>query len=104
CGFLLYLVEVCLLEADLLSGALTASLFAGLSGPADYCAFPKCIEAMHEDGAKSAAIGDEQGDCDNSPDNSCHGQEAAHLAASERIPGVHGYLFKHIFVRSTWTT
>src|SRR5262249_41897502 len=93
--FLLYLVEVGLFKADLLAGTLTSGLFAGLARPADDSALPKGIEAMHQDGAKSAAVRDEQCDRDDPPDDSHHGEKAAHLAAGEGVPGVDADLFQH---------
>src|SRR5258708_21472833 len=80
-------VEVGLLQTHFFAGTLSARLLAGLLRPADDNAFAESVEAAHQDAAKAAAVGDQQGDGGNSPDDAQHGQQAAGVVAPESNPG-----------------
>src|SRR5438045_2651061 len=67
-------VHVFLLENNFLPGALTSGLLAGLLRPADHHAFAECVKAIHQDLAKTAAVGDQQRDRRDSPYHAEHGE------------------------------
>ena len=74
-------VEVSLLQTHFLAGTLSAGLLAGLLRPADDDALAESVKPAYQDAAKTAAIGDQQSDGGDSPDNAQHGQQAASVVA-----------------------
>ena len=89
-------VEVSLLQTHLLAGTLSARLLAGLLRPADDNAFAESIEPAHQDAAETAAVGDQQSDGRNPPDNAQHGQQAAGVVAPESDPGFENDFSQHV--------
>src|SRR5215468_7755697 len=80
-------INIGLLKNNFLAGPLAARLLAGLLGPADDSAFPKRIEAIDENRPEAVAVGDQQRDRGNSPDDSEHRQSTARAVALQRDPG-----------------
>src|SRR5262249_22087123 len=82
----LHHVHVGLLEDDFLASALATRLLASLLWPADNRTFAERLESPDKNLTEAAAIGDEQRDRGNPPDNAQHGQEAARSVALESDP------------------
>ena len=80
-GSLLHHLQISLLEDNFLPRALTAGLFAGLLRPADHYTFPERIKPMHQNAAKTAAVGNQEGDGRDPPHDPQHGEQAAREVA-----------------------
>ena len=90
-------VEIGLLQKHFLAGALAAGLLAGLLRPADHHALAESVEPAHQDVAKAAAVGDQQGNGRDPPDDAQHGQQAARVIAPQGDPGFANDFNQHSF-------
>src|SRR5208282_3765621 len=81
-----------------LAGALASRLFAGLLRPADDGAFAESIEAAHQNFAEASAVGNQQRDRGDPPDDAEHGERAACAVAPQRRPGFVQDLINHAHV------
>src|SRR5262249_37396224 len=88
-------VNVFLLEDNLLTGALSSGLFAGLLRPANHATAAKGVESAHGRAADSAAVGDQQRDGDDAPHDAEHRECGTGAATQERVPGVADDLEQH---------
>jgi hypothetical protein len=80
-------VQIGLLQKHFLPRPLASWLFAGLLRPADDHALAESVEAVYQDTAEAAPIGDKERYRSNAPHDAQHCEQGAGHVALERDPG-----------------